>query len=379
MLVVGLRPLSRDRPGPALEVDLAPLRTRHLAGPKRREDDQFQRRRGQRPVGTVSQARSPGLRDRLGTLGVRRALLKEAPNAWRCQAAKRPRTTGIDRRQIGSLPTTGEHGQGPVRRAAARPRHPPEALLRAVGGDGCERRHAHARVYLGAGRVFTTAWRRDRPTPQGDDRHESDHGAVDEAARTVADRHGAPHTMAARARLRVSAARARARSAAACRPRVQWRACPPLTARPSMTPASPASPVGTAGTPPGSGTARTSSPPGPDSATAPRQPGCQISLGPLPPPERPPPTCRPPRSDGCVATKPGPNGEPVMNTIVLADRFPLDGGYATTAPGLVLGLHAVTLTGLAVCSPSFGPASRQGRSRPGPAPSRRGSGGTRSS
>ena len=44
-----------------------------------------------------------------------------------------------------------------------------------------ERRNAHARVYIVAGRVFTTAWRRDR-------------GAVDEAVRTVADRHGAPRT-----------------------------------------------------------------------------------------------------------------------------------------------------------------------------------------
>ena len=57
-----------------------------------------------------------------------------------------------------------------------------------------ERRNAHARVYIVAGRVFTTAWRRDRAAPDGADWHESDRGAVDEAVRTVADRHGAPRT-----------------------------------------------------------------------------------------------------------------------------------------------------------------------------------------
>ena len=57
-----------------------------------------------------------------------------------------------------------------------------------------ERRHAHARVYLAAGRVFTTAWRRNGAARPGTDGPASDRSAVEEAVRTAADRRGVPHT-----------------------------------------------------------------------------------------------------------------------------------------------------------------------------------------
>ena len=55
-------------------------------------------------------------------------------------------------------------------------------------------RKARAHVYIVAGRVFTTAWRRNRATPGRDGRRVSDHSALREAVRTVAERHGVPRT-----------------------------------------------------------------------------------------------------------------------------------------------------------------------------------------
>ena len=57
-----------------------------------------------------------------------------------------------------------------------------------------ERRNTRVNAYIVADRVFTTAWHRDAPASKGDERPTSDRDAVDEAVRTVADRHGAPYT-----------------------------------------------------------------------------------------------------------------------------------------------------------------------------------------